>query len=35
VRTRRFPRPEHVYGIAPEEVERLRAQLRGRPATTA
>jgi 3-methyl-2-oxobutanoate hydroxymethyltransferase len=28
VRTRRFPAPEHVYGIAPEEVERLRAQIR-------
>jgi 3-methyl-2-oxobutanoate hydroxymethyltransferase len=27
VRTRRFPGPEHVYGIAPEEVERLKAQL--------
>jgi 3-methyl-2-oxobutanoate hydroxymethyltransferase len=35
VRTRRFPGPEHVYGIAPEEVDRLRAQLQGRPATTA
>jgi 3-methyl-2-oxobutanoate hydroxymethyltransferase len=29
VRTRRFPGPEHTYGIAPEEVERLRAQLPG------
>jgi 3-methyl-2-oxobutanoate hydroxymethyltransferase len=27
VRTRRFPGPEHTYGIAPEELERLRAQL--------
>ena len=27
VRTRRFPGPEHAYGIAPEELERLRAQL--------
>ena len=27
VRTRRFPAPEHTYGIAPEELERLRAQL--------
>jgi 3-methyl-2-oxobutanoate hydroxymethyltransferase len=27
VRTRRFPGPEHVYGIAPEELERLREQL--------
>jgi 3-methyl-2-oxobutanoate hydroxymethyltransferase len=32
VRTRRFPGPEHAYGIAPEELESLRAQLppRGR-----
>jgi 3-methyl-2-oxobutanoate hydroxymethyltransferase len=28
VRTRRFPAPEHTYGIAPEELERLRAELR-------
>jgi 3-methyl-2-oxobutanoate hydroxymethyltransferase len=27
VRTRRFPGPEHTYGIAPEELERLKAQL--------
>jgi 3-methyl-2-oxobutanoate hydroxymethyltransferase len=27
VRTRRFPAPEHTYGIAPEELERLRASL--------
>jgi 3-methyl-2-oxobutanoate hydroxymethyltransferase len=27
VRTRRFPAPEHSYGIAPEELERLKAQL--------
>jgi 3-methyl-2-oxobutanoate hydroxymethyltransferase len=27
VRTRAFPRPEHTYGIAPEELDRLRAQL--------
>jgi 3-methyl-2-oxobutanoate hydroxymethyltransferase len=27
VRTRRFPGPEHAYGIAPEELERLRDQL--------
>ena len=26
----RFPGPEHTYGIAPEELERLRAQLRRR-----
>jgi 3-methyl-2-oxobutanoate hydroxymethyltransferase len=35
VRTRRFPGPEHVYGIAPEEVERLKAQLPGRRPATA
>jgi 3-methyl-2-oxobutanoate hydroxymethyltransferase len=27
VRTRAFPTDEHAYGIAPEELERLRAQL--------
>jgi 3-methyl-2-oxobutanoate hydroxymethyltransferase len=27
VRTRAFPTDEHGYGIAPEELERLRAQL--------
>jgi 3-methyl-2-oxobutanoate hydroxymethyltransferase len=27
VRTRRFPAPEHTYGIAPEELERFLAQL--------
>jgi 3-methyl-2-oxobutanoate hydroxymethyltransferase len=27
VRTRRFPGPEHTYGIAPEERQRLAAQL--------
>src|SRR3954464_11598712 len=27
VRTRRFPTPEHSYGIAPEEMETLRAAL--------
>ncbi len=27
VRTRRFPAPEHSYGIAPEELERFRAEL--------
>jgi 3-methyl-2-oxobutanoate hydroxymethyltransferase len=27
VRTRRFPGPEHAYGIAPEELERLRAAV--------
>jgi 3-methyl-2-oxobutanoate hydroxymethyltransferase len=30
VRTRRFPAPEHAYGIAPEELERLRTRLRDR-----
>ena len=28
VRTRRFPAPEHSYGIAPEELQRLKEQLR-------
>jgi 3-methyl-2-oxobutanoate hydroxymethyltransferase len=32
VRTRRFPAAEHTYGIAPEELERFRAEL-GPPAT--
>jgi 3-methyl-2-oxobutanoate hydroxymethyltransferase len=27
VRTRRFPGPEHTYGIAPEELERFRAEI--------
>jgi 3-methyl-2-oxobutanoate hydroxymethyltransferase len=27
VRTRAFPAPEHSYGIAPEELARLRQQL--------
>jgi 3-methyl-2-oxobutanoate hydroxymethyltransferase len=27
VRTRRFPGPEHTYGIAPEELERFRGSL--------
>ena len=30
VRTRRFPGPEHAYGIAPEELHRLREQLEDR-----
>src|SRR5919202_1748030 len=30
VRTRRFPGPEHTYGIAPEELERLRALVPAR-----
>src|SRR6201989_558821 len=35
VRTRRFPAPEHTYGIAPEELDRFRAELgSGDPATT-
>ena len=32
VRTRAFPAPEHTYGIAPEELERFRAELAGRAA---
>src|SRR4051794_1840966 len=35
VRTRRFPGPEHTYGIAPEEMDTLRAQLPERRPTTA
>src|SRR4051794_36986269 len=35
VRTRRFPAPEHTYGIAPEEVDRLRAQLPEHRSTPA
>jgi 3-methyl-2-oxobutanoate hydroxymethyltransferase len=35
VRTRRFPAPEHSYGIAPEELDRLRAQLPTRRTATA
>jgi 3-methyl-2-oxobutanoate hydroxymethyltransferase len=34
VRTRRFPAPEHAYGIAPEELERLREQLPPQRART-
>jgi 3-methyl-2-oxobutanoate hydroxymethyltransferase len=30
VRTRAFPGPEHTYGIAPEEMARLKEQLRDR-----
>ena len=30
VRSREFPAPQHGYGIAPEELERLRSALRGR-----
>jgi 3-methyl-2-oxobutanoate hydroxymethyltransferase len=33
VRTRRFPGPEHTYGIAPEELHRLKEQLRERQHT--
>jgi 3-methyl-2-oxobutanoate hydroxymethyltransferase len=33
VRTRKFPGPEHTYGIAPEELQRLRQQLRERQHT--
>jgi 3-methyl-2-oxobutanoate hydroxymethyltransferase len=35
VRTRRFPAPEHSYGIAPEEMDRLKEQLPRRRTTTA
>jgi 3-methyl-2-oxobutanoate hydroxymethyltransferase len=33
VRTRQFPAPEHTYGIAPEELHRLKEQLRERQRT--
>jgi 3-methyl-2-oxobutanoate hydroxymethyltransferase len=33
VRTRQFPAPEHTYGIAPEELQRLKQQLRERQHT--
>jgi 3-methyl-2-oxobutanoate hydroxymethyltransferase len=33
VRTRAFPGPEHSYGIAPEELARLKQQLRERQRT--
>ena len=32
VRTRRFPGPEHTYGIAPEELERFQADIAEVPA---
>ena len=35
VRTRRFPGPEHEYGVAPEELERLRAMLEAPPVKQA
>jgi 3-methyl-2-oxobutanoate hydroxymethyltransferase len=35
VRTRRFPAPEHTYGIAPEEMDTLRTQLPDRRTTPA
>ena len=33
VRTRQFPGPEHTYGIAPEELQRLKHQLKERQHT--
>ncbi len=33
VRTRKFPGPEHTYGIAPEELHRLKEQLQERQHT--
>jgi 3-methyl-2-oxobutanoate hydroxymethyltransferase len=33
VRTRKFPAPEHTYGIAPEELHRLKGQLKERQHT--
>src|SRR3954449_5451817 len=35
VRTRRFPTAEHTYGIAPEELDRLRATVGGRRHSAA
>jgi 3-methyl-2-oxobutanoate hydroxymethyltransferase len=35
VRSRAFPGPEHSYGIAPEELERLRASVRARRRSVA
>jgi 3-methyl-2-oxobutanoate hydroxymethyltransferase len=35
VRSRAFPGPQHSYGIAPEELERLRAAVGGRRHSTA
>src|SRR3954466_6219095 len=35
VRRRTFPAPEHTYGIAPEELERFRAELPSAPTLTA
>ena len=35
VRTRAFPAPEHTYGIAPEELERFKAELPSTGAITA
>jgi 3-methyl-2-oxobutanoate hydroxymethyltransferase len=35
VRTRRFPGPEHTYGIAPEELERFRTELSDAPAAAS
>ena len=35
VRSRRFPASEHVYSIAPEELERLRAMLGARAQQAA
>src|ERR687889_1646548 len=34
VRTRRFPGPEHTYGIAPEELERFRTDIADVPIAT-
>ncbi len=35
VRSRVFPGPEHSYGIAPEELDRLRALVSGKPRSIA
>ncbi len=35
VRSRAFPGPEHSYGIAPEELDRLRSAVSGKPRSIA
>jgi 3-methyl-2-oxobutanoate hydroxymethyltransferase len=35
VRSRAFPGPEHSYGIAPEELDRLKAAVHGKPRSVA
>jgi 3-methyl-2-oxobutanoate hydroxymethyltransferase len=35
VRSRAFPGPQHSYGIAPEELDRLKAAVHGKPRSVA